>query len=167
MRKKTSGTIETAVRKINNGRKAEKYFISYLTHLKFVQDKDFVYVANSKEHPYDIKLKNTGLEIKNIKSGCFYLTDNEIALLLNNKTRLVFVDINNGIWLLKNNSKWLKKVVEHIVDIRAHCSRVYNNIDLTDIKILITNDIDNDIIDISQLTKNELLELLKIKNTQA
>lgn len=158
--KKTSGTLETAVRKINNGRKAEKYFISYLTYLNFVQDKDFTYVANSKRYPYDIQFKSIGLEIKNIKSGSFYLTDTEIALLLKNKTRLVFVDVNNGIWLLKKNSTWLKKVIERIVDIREYCNTIYSNIDLTDIRILITDDIDKDVIDISQCNKAELSELL-------
>lgn len=98
--------------------------------------------------------------MKNIKSGGFYLTDNEIARLLCSQTHLVFVDIDNGIWLLKNNSRWLKKVIENIKSVRQYCCANYDLLDLTDIRINFDLEIISEITEISQIGKTQFEDLL-------
>ena len=160
--KKFGGTVKESSRKVYSGRKAEKFFMDYLSYNNFIKDKDFYDVANNKDFSYDVKFKNLGLEIKNIKSGSFYLTDNEISLLLKHKTHLILVDVDNGIWLVKNNSKWLNNIIKQIMEIRAYSNQIYPNLDLTDIKININeNQIHDSIIDISKYSKNELIKILK------
>ena len=122
---------------------------------------EYVDVSNSKEYGYDLRVLEYGIEVKNIKSGGFYLTDNEIARLLCSQTHLIFVDIDNGIWLLKNNSKWLQNVVENIKSIREYCYVNYSNLDLTDIRINLDEGIMDEAIEISKLKKEQIVDLLK------
>lgn len=157
--KESYGTVQTGIKKIYSGRKAEKYVIDFLSCLGFIDGVDFKDVSNKKEYGYDIELLKRGYEIKNIKSGSFYLSDNEIGLLLLKQTSLILVDIDNGIWLLKNDSKWLEKTIKNIVTIRKYGKEHFSNLDLSDIRISI-KDIDNDVVEISQFSKGELIEIL-------
>lgn len=160
--KKVNGTTEQALKKICNGRKAEKYFKSYLSDfLGFKENKDFFDVSNNKHYGFDIRLFDIGLEVKNIKNGAFYLTDNEIARLEKTNTHLILIDIDNGIWLLKNDSIWLKDIICEIRNIREFCSKNYSHLDLTDIKICIDNDIKKDVFNIDKCNKEELLKALE------
>lgn len=78
--RRVNGTIKDAAKRIYSGRIAEKYFLSFLNDcLGLEQGIDFIDVSNNKEYGYDIRLFGCGIEVKNIKSGGFYLTDNEIA----------------------------------------------------------------------------------------
>ncbi len=158
--KNINGTSKNASSKIYSGRKAEKYFLNFLNKNDFKLNTDYFDVSNNKNFGYDINFKNFGLEIKNIKSGCFYLTDTEIAYLENKKTHLILVDIDNGIWILKNNSNWLKNVIDNIKEIRNYCSKKYTNIDLSEIKINIDNTIETDVTEISQYTHNEICDII-------
>ena len=99
--------------------------------------------------------------MKNIKSGGFYLTDNEIARLLCSQTHLVFVDIDNGLWLLKNSSRWLRKVIENIKSVREYCHANYECLDLTDIRINFDSEIISEITEISQIRRTQFEDLLK------
>ena len=158
--RRIAGTSNESATKIRSGRKAEKYFISFLDNLGFVKNIDFFDVANNKNYGYDVRFFDVGLEIKNIKNGAFFLSDNEIARLENTVTHLVFVDIDNGIWLLKNNSIWLKKTIKDIKDLRSYSGTHYHNLDLVDIKIIINNNIERDIVEISEFTKEQLSEII-------
>ncbi len=159
---RVNGTVKNAVNKIYSGRKAEKYFISYLKeHLGLNQGIDFVDVANNKEYGYDIRVFQYGIEIKNIKSGGFYLTDNEIARLEQSETHLILIDIDNGIWLLKNNSDWIKNVISNIKSIRKICSDNYNLLDLTDIRINLDEAAGREMVEISDYNKAKFIHLLK------
>lgn len=165
--RKTSGTTNDAVRKIRNGRAAEKYFISYLKDfIKAKENVEFFDVANNKKYGYDIRLHECGLEIKNIKGGAFYLTDNEIARLKSTETHLVLVDIGNGIWLLKNDSKWLSRAIENIKEIRNYCFGKYPNLDLSDIRIMLDVCVCEEIIDISKMSRMQLYNLLNLVDEQ-
>jgi len=155
-----NGTIKSSLNKIHSGINAEKYFIDFLKHNNFVENIDFYNVANNKDFGYDIKFFNIGLEIKNIKNGSFYLSDNEIAHIENNKTVLILVDIDNGIWYLNNTSIWLNNIINNIKSIREYCATKYPNIDLTDIKININNQLENSCKEISSLNHNEIFKLL-------
>lgn len=160
---RNSGTVQETLKKIRSGRKAEKYFISYLKDfLGFAENKDFFDVANNKEYGYDIRLLNVGIEVKNIKSGGFYLTDNEIARIENTDTNLILVDVDNGIWLLKHDSVWLHNIIQNIKSIRKFCAKNYCNLDLTDIKINIDNEVNKEIFDISKLNKEQFKKILQI-----
>ncbi len=165
--RRISGTADESAKKIRNGRKAEKYFISFLTSLVFVKNSDFFDVANNKAYRYDIRFFDVGLEIKNIKSGSFFLSDNEIARLENTETHLILVDIDNGIWFLNNKSLWLKDIICNIKSLRAYCNTYYPYLDPCDIKIMINSTIKNDIVDISILTKRQVVSLLSGGNTNA
>lgn len=157
-----SGTSLNSLRKIYSGRKAEKYFIDFLKTNQFVENKDYFDVANQKSYGYDVKLYNIGLEIKNIKAGSFYLSDNEIAHLENNITHLILIDIDNGIWLLKNTSKWLRNIIKNIKEIREYCKSKYPSINLTDIQINIDKSIEEDLCEISQFSHNKLCSIFQI-----
>lgn len=161
---KTSGTTKSGLHKAFSGRKAEKYFIDFLKYNNFKENIDFIDVANNKDFGYDVKFFNIGLEIKNIKSGSFYLSDNEIAYLENNMTVLILIDIDNGIWALNNSSTWLKNVITNIKKIRQYCLTTYPNIDLTDIKINIDNKLESDCCEISQLNHDDILKVILNKN---
>ena len=90
--RRVNGTIKDATKRIYSGRKAEKYFLSFLKDcLELKQGIDFIDVSNNKEYGYDIRLFDCGIEVKNIKSGGFYLTDNEIARLEHSETHLIHV----------------------------------------------------------------------------
>lgn len=158
--RRISGTSNESVMKVRSGRKAEKYFISFLINLGFSKNLDFLDVANNKNYGYDIRFFDVGLEIKNVKSGTFFLTDNEIARLENTETHLILVDIDNGIWVLKNNSLWLKNVIRNIKNLRAYCYAQFSNLDPCDIKIVLTEDVKNYAIDISTATKMQTTEML-------
>jgi hypothetical protein len=158
--RRISGTADESARRICNGRKAEKYFAAFLTSIGFVKNVDFFDVANNKNYGYDIRFLGIGLEVKNIKSGGFYLSDNEIARLENTETHLILVDIDNGIWLLKNNSRWLKQAINNIKSLREYCKTNYSNLDLSDIKICISNEVVDDVLDISDSGKERLTKLL-------
>ena len=165
--RRVNGTIKDATKRIYSGRKAEKYFLSFLKDcLELKQGIDFIDVSNNKEYGYDIRLFDCGIEVKNIKYGGFYLTDNEIARLEHSETHLVLVDIDNGIWLLKNNSNWLKNVINSIKSIRDFCSKKYKALDLTEIRINIDNTINGDVFEISTLSKRELKDMLQGQNVQ-
>ena len=138
--------------------------MDFLKYNNFKENIDFIDVANSKDFAYDIKFFNIGLEIKNIKSGSFYLSDNEIACLENNVTVLILIDIDNGIWALNNSSTWLKNVINNIKKIRQYCLTTYPNIDLTDIKINIDNKLESDCCEISQLSHNDIIKVILNKN---
>lgn len=156
-----NGTIKDAAKRIYSGRKAEKYFLSFLKDcLGLKQGIDFIDVSNNKEYGYDIRLFECGIEVKNIKNGGFYLTDNEIARLEHSETHLILVDIDNGIWLLKNNSNWLKTAIANIKAIRNFCKENYSQLDLTDIRIDINNDAEKDTTEISCLSKQEIKDTL-------
>lgn len=157
---KKSGTAVDGLRKVYDGRKAEKYFLDFLKRNGYVQDIDYFDVANQKTEGFDVKFFDFGLEIKNIKNGGFYLSDNEIALLENHKTNLILVDIDNGIWLLKSTSLWLKKTILNIKTIRGYCKSTYSNLDLTDIKINLDNEIKKEIFEITNLLHKEIYESL-------
>lgn len=158
--RRITGTANESVKKIRSGRKAEKYFISFLTSLGFVKNVDFFDVANNKAYGYDIRFFDVGLEIKNIKSGTFFLSDNEIARLENTETHLILVDIDNGIWFLKSKSAWLNEVISNIKMLRDYCSSHYTNLDPCDIKIMINKNIQCDTIDISSCNKEYLYSML-------
>lgn len=117
-------------------------------------------MANNKNYGYDIRLKNIGLEVKNIKSGGFYLTDNEIARLETTSTHVVLVDIDNGIWLLKNDSGWLKRNIENIKSIRNYCKIKYTTLDLSDIKISLDETAQREAYCLSSLDRKEVFALL-------
>jgi len=156
--RKINGTTNEAVKHIRSGRKAEKYFISFLAdHLGFLENEDFFDMANNKNFGYDVRFRNVGLEIKNIKSGGFYLTDNEIARLEATSTHLILVDIDNGIWLLKNNSAWLKRIIDDIKSIRNYCKLKYTSLDLSDIKINLDENAQNDVYNLTRLDREEIL----------
>ncbi len=159
--RRINGTITDAAKKIRSGRKAEKYFISFLEdYLGLKSGSDFIDVSNNKEYGYDIRLFDSGIEVKNIKTGGFYLTDNEIARLEHSETHLILVDIDNGIWLLKNNSNWLKKIIANIKSIRNFCKVNYAQLDLTDIRININKDAENDTIEFSNLSVQGIKDVL-------
>lgn len=159
--RRVNGTIKDAAKRIYSGRIAEKYFLSFLNDcLGLEQGIDFIDVSNNKEYGYDIRLFDCGIEVKNIKSGGFYLTDNEIARLEHSETHLILVDIDNGIWLLKNNSTWLKTIIANIKSIRNFCKDNYSQLDLTDIRININNDAEKDTTEISGLSKQEIKDTL-------
>lgn len=159
--RRINGTIKDAAKRIYSGRKAEKYFLSFLKDcLGLEQGIDFIDVSNNKEYGYDIRLFNCGIEVKNIKNGGFYLTDNEIARLEHSETHLILVDIDNGIWLLKNNSTWLKTIIANIKSIRNFCKDNYSQLDLTDIRINLNNDAEKDTTEISCLSKQEIKDTL-------
>lgn len=155
-----SGTSINNLHKVYSGRKAEKYFLEFLKINHFGPNEDYFDVANQRTYGFDIKFFNMGLEIKNIKTGSFYLSDNEIAHLENNKTHLILIDIDNGIWLLKNSSEWLNKTIKNIKEIRQYCKSKYTNIDLTDIKINIDKSIEKDVYEVSQLTHDEIYNII-------
>lgn len=158
--KKISGTLKESFKRAYSGRRAEKYFIEFLKIKNLIEGQDFYDVANDKNYGYDVQFSDIGLEIKNVRSGSFYLSDNEIALLQNKKTHLILVDIDNGIWLLQNNSIWLKNVIQNIIDIREYSAENYKLIDLTDIRILIDNDIKQEIKEITDFSTTELINVL-------
>lgn len=159
--RRVNGTIKDAAKRIYSGRIAEKYFLSFLNDcLGLEQGIDFIDVSNNKEYGYDIRLFSCGIEVKNIKNGGFYLTDNEIARLEHSETHLILVDIDNGIWLLKNNSTWLKTIIANIKSIRNFCKDNYSQLDLTDIRIDINNDAEKDTTEISGLSKQEIKDTL-------
>ncbi len=158
--RRTSGTAASAKSKLVSGRQAEKYFISYLKdYLGFQQGVDFFDVANNKKYGYDIRFKEIGLEVKNVKSGGFFLSDNEIARIELAETHLVLVGIHNGVWLLKNNSEWLKQRIFEIKAIREYCERKYKSLDLSDIKVLLDESILDELINVSNYTKQEFLNV--------
>lgn len=160
--RRINGTIKDAAKRIYSGRKAEKYFLSFLKDcLGLKQGIDFIDVSNNKEYGYDIRLFECGIEVKNIKNGGFYLTDNEIARLEHSETHLILVDIDNGIWLLKNNSNWLKTIIANIKSIRNFCKDNYSQLDLTDIRIKIDESVNNEITELSALNCPSLKILLK------
>lgn len=164
--RRVNGTIKDAAKRIYSGRKAEKYFLSFLNDcLGLEQGIDFIDVSNNKEYGYDIRLFDCGIEVKNIKSGGFYLTDNEIARLEHSETHLILVDIDNGIWLLKNNSTWLKTIIANIKSIRNFCKDNYSQLDLTDIRIKIDESVNNEITELSALNCPSLKMLLKRNHT--
>ena len=154
-----NGTSKESLKKIKSGRKAEKYFIKYLNSLDFVSGIDFKDVANDKDYGFDILLFDIGLEVKNISSGAFYLTDNEIAYLDRCLTHIILVDINNGIWLLKNNSNWLKESVFNIKKIREYCKTFYTNLDVESIKIYVDEKVKEDLIELTGLPKEQVLKI--------
>lgn len=159
--RRVNGTIKDAAKRIYSGRKAEKYFLSFLKDcLELEQGIDFIDVSNNKEYGYDIRLFCCGIEVKNIKNGGFYLTDNEIARLEHSETHLILVDIDNGIWLLKNNSNWLRTTIANIKAIRNFCKDNYNQLDLMDIRIDINKDTANDTIEISGFSRQEIKDAL-------
>lgn len=163
---RVNGTIKDAAKRIYSGRKAEKYFLSFLKDcLGLEQGIDFIDVSNNKEYGYDIRLFDCGIEVKNIKNGGFYLTDNEIARLEHSETHLILVDIDNGIWLLKNNSNWLKTAIANIKAIRNFCKDNYSQLDLTDIHIKIDESVDNEVTELSALNCPSLKILLKKNHT--
>ncbi len=155
-----NGTANENVNKIKSGRKAEKYFIEFLNSLGFKYGKDFKDVANDKNYGFDLLFYDIGLEIKNIKNGSFYLTDNEIAYLDKFSTHIILVDIDNGIWLLKNSSVWLRKSIKNIKEIRNYCECHYGNLDLIDIQINLDDNIKADIFDLTFLSKEKLINIL-------
>ena len=154
--RRISGTANESATKIRIGRKAEKYFISFLISLGFKNEIDFIDVANNKNYGYDIRFLGVELEIKNIKSGSFFITDNEIARLENSKTNLILVDIDNGIWLLKNDSIWLKNSINNIKNLRDYCKSQYNNLDVCDVRIMIDDNLKQSIPDISSYNKEQV-----------
>ena len=155
-----NGTSKESLKKIKSGRKAEKYFIKYLNSLGFVSGIDFKDVANDKDYGFDILLFDIGLEVKNISSGAFYLTDNEIAYLDRCLTHIILVDINNGIWLLKNDSNWLKESVLNIKKIREYCKTFCTNLDVESIKIYVNEKTKEDLIELTGLPKEQVLKIL-------
>ncbi|MDE5562518.1 MAG: hypothetical protein K2J01_03100 [Clostridiales bacterium] len=159
--RKMSGTTSESVKRIRSGRKAEKYFISFLTSLGFVKNLDFFDVANNKAYGYDIRFFDIGLEIKNIKSGYFFLTDNEIARLENTQTHLILIDIDNGIWLLKNNAIWLENSIRDIKELRKYSKEHYSNLDPCDIKLIIDDSLICDVTDIANCSKAQLIKMLQ------
>jgi len=158
-RTKKEGASKKSAEKVRNGRKAEKYFLDYLSKKSFVRDKDFFDVANDEKYDYDVRFMNIGIEVKNIQTGHFYLTDSEIGCLERCETHLILIAIDNGIWLIKNDSSWLKDRIKDIKQIRKDCARKYTNIKLTDISINIACGDKKEMTDISQLGHDE------IKNT--
>lgn len=158
-----SGTSKVSLNKVYSGRKAEKYFIDFLKYNKFEDNKDFYDVANDENYGYDVKIHNIGIEIKNIKSGSFYLSDNEIAHLEKNKTFLILVDIDNGIWVLNKNSSWLENVISDIKEMRDYCLIKYPTLDLTDIKINLDDKLESDCCEISHFSHDEILSVLLSK----
>lgn len=158
-----NGTSIVSLNKVYSGRKAEKYFIDFLKYNKFEYNKDFYDVADDKNYGFDVNFHDIGIEIKNIKSGSFYLSDNEIAYLEKNKTFLVLVDIDNGIWALNKSSRWLENVISNIKEIRNYCSIKYPKLDLTDIKINIDDELESDCCEISHFGHDEILSILLSK----
>ncbi len=159
--RRVNGTIKDTAKKIYSGRKAEKYFLSFLKDcLGLEQGIDFIDVSNNKEYGYDIRLFDCGIEVKNIKNGGFYLADNEIARLEHSETHLILVDIDNGIWLLKNNLNWLKTTIANIKAIRNFCKDNYSQLDLTDIKVCFDSGIIKDAQGITGIDNTGLKNLI-------
>ncbi len=160
---KKNGTILESKRKIYSGRKVEKYFISFLISKEFIENIDFEDVANNCNYGFDVKFRKVGLEIKNIASGGFYLSDNEIAHFENRKTLIVLISIGNGIWVFNSESQWLTQRIKEIKEIRKYCYNHYSQLDLTDIKINIDNtiNIENEITRLDNLEKESIFETLK------
>lgn len=161
----SSGTIYSMVEKAKSGRKAEKYFFGYLTSIGFEENKDFFDVANDKSRGCDAVLKindkDINFEIKNIARGSFYLSDNEIAQLLNDETILVLVDIDNGIWMFPKKSSWILENINKMKLIRKYCEQTFSNLDLTDIRILLDEKVKDDLVNVSNFSKIEFLEFCK------
>ena len=136
-----------------------------MTSIGFEENKDFYDVANNKSHGWDAVLKindeNINFEIKNIASGSFYLSDNEIAQLLEGETILVLVDINNGIWMFPKKSSWILENINKIKLIRKYCEQTFPSLDLTDIRILLDEKAKGDLVNIADFSKLELLEFCK------
>lgn len=158
--RRISGTVKESYKRICSGRKAEKYFISFLTDLGFRKNQDFFDVANNKNYGYDVRFFDVGLEIKNIKNGYFFLSDNEIARLENTSTHLILVDIDNGIWFLKNNSKWLSRTIDDIKKLRNYCKDYFSNLDPSDIKIIIDDNVKNYVTDISDYSRELVMKTI-------
>ena len=160
--RKLNGTSMLSSKKIISGRKAEKYFMDFLLCNKFKQNEDFRDVANDKKYGFDLLFKDIGLEIKNIRSGSFYLTDSEIVLLQNNLTHLILVDIDNGIWLLKNTSPWLNTTIQNISAIKNTTLKQFEYLEINDIKIHLTETLKSDdkLIEISRFNKTDILKAL-------
>ena len=160
---KNYGTSKISRNKIVSGRSAEKYFISFLKHRGFKENVEFQDVSNSTKYPFDMIFSNNiGLEVKNIKSGSFYLTDNEIYQLENKLSHLILVAIDNGIWLLKNKSGWLQDTIKNIKTIKENCLNKYSNIEIGDLKININEHLVNDkeLYEISTLNYSEILKII-------
>lgn len=157
---KTYGTSAILTRKLQSGRRAEKYFIDFLCSLGLKQDRDFMDVSNDKNYGYDIQLgSEIGLEVKNILRGRFYLTDTEIAFLKDGKTHLIFVAEGKGIWLLKNTSKILNEIIKNIEEIKENTIKMYDDLEVENIKILITPQLKVEAILISNLSYKNFLEI--------
>ena len=60
----------------------------------------------------------------------------------------------------ENSSLWLKQRIKEIKELRDFCETKFKNIDPCDIKIIFDNSIEEDIIDISNIDKEELTNLL-------
>ena len=158
------GTSEISKNKILSGQKAERVVIKFLTSLG-IRAFD---VADNSKYPYDIYIEDTrtGFEVKNILSGSFYISENEIRQIENNNTRLVLVHDNNilvskpieELTELKRIFRELREINQYIID---SYNGEYNNDDL---RIAIKNEneekIRNDFIKINNLTKEEIINLL-------
>ena len=117
-------------------------------------------VSNDKNYGYDIQLgSEIGLEVKNILRGRFYLTDTEIAFLKDRKTHLIFVAEGKGIWLLKNTSKILNEIIKNIEEIKENTIKMYDDLEVENIKILITPQLKAEAILISNLSYKNFLEI--------
>ena len=93
----------------------------------------------------------------------FYNDPNkEIDLLCSNKSHLILVDIDNGIWLLKNSSLWLLGVINKINHLKKYCDEKFENLEIKDIKININEELqlDDGIRELSNFNKAELTKLL-------
>lgn len=73
-------------------------------------------------------------------------------------THLILVDIHNGIWLLHNKSLWLKNVISNIKDLREYSKIHFKNLDPSDIKILIDKELECDVVNIVNFSKEELVD---------
>lgn len=158
-----SGTINNAKLKLVSGARAENYFISFLNSIGF-SNEEVKNCANDKRKPYDVDIiigsKNIGLEIKNIGNGGFYLSDNEIIQLLKNKTHLILVDIDKNIWLLKNENKFLENTIENIKKLYEESNSRFDNLEVTEIRIVINKNLRSETISLIDKTKDEFINLI-------
>lgn len=86
----TAGTDQIGNNKIIAGAKAESDVVKTLTSLGFIVED----VANNSNYHFDILIKELelGLEVKNIRNGNFYISENEIRVFEREQSRICFVD---------------------------------------------------------------------------
>lgn len=132
---------------------------------------DVLDVANDKKYPYDLHFLNhdIGLEVKNISSGQFFISDNEINAYKKHKTRICFVDMRSGsihISVLYSKSNYFKKIICDIEKIKDSIIEGFGGIySASEIAIGLIeeqkNAIKEDFVKVNELEYSQLIEVLQ------